>query len=314
MGRSGELNMKILLFGYGNVGKSFRKLLHEKKEKIIELKDIEISGVVTRRGIMIKDKENFEPDLQGDVFTAYEKIKPDIIVDVSSANYQNGEPSLSLYKTGIKDGVSIITTNKAPLALAFNEIFNLAKSKNVKLGFQGTVMSGTPSINLYRVLPGSDVKKIRGILNGTTNFILTLMSQGTSFEEALKEAQKRGYAEEDPTLDINGFDAAAKITILANYMLNKNISIKNIEFQGISKDLPRNGKVKLIAYADEKEVWVKPQVLDPTDPLYSVDGVENALEITTDIQRTLIRGPGAGPINAAYAALSDLILLKRNCL
>ncbi|QIW24396.1 homoserine dehydrogenase [Sulfolobus sp. S-194] len=304
--------MKLLLFGYGNVGKAFRKLLHEKRAP--ELNEVTIGGIVTRRGIMLQDKEDFKPDIEGDVFKAYEKIKPDVIVDVSSANYNDGEPSLSLYKDAIKDGVHVITTNKAPLALAFDEIFSLAKSKGVKIGFQGTVMSGTPSINLYRVLPGSRVIKIRGILNGTTNFILTLMNKGVSFEEALKEAQRRGYAEEDPTLDINGFDAAAKITILANFMIGKKVTIKDIKFEGINRDLPKNEKIKLIAYADEKEVWVKPLSLSQDDPLYNVDGVENALEITTDIQAILIRGPGAGPVNAAYGALSDLILLKRNCL
>jgi len=312
VGWNGEVRLKLLLFGYGNVGKAFRKLLHEKRSP--ELNDVIIGGIVTRRGIMLQDKEDFTPDLEGDVFKAFEKIKPDIIVDVSSANYNNGEPSLSLYKEAIKDGVNIITTNKAPLALAFNEIFSLARSKGVKIGFQGTVMSGTPSINLYRVLPGSRVIKIRGILNGTTNFILTLMNKGVSFEEALKEAQRRGYAEEDPTLDINGFDAAAKITILANFMIGNSVTIKDVKFEGINRDLPKNEKIKLIAYADEKEVWVKPLPISQDDPLYNVDGVENALEITTDIQSILIRGPGAGPVNAAYGALSDLILLKRDCL
>jgi len=303
--------IKLLLFGYGNVGKAFRKLLHEKK--LDELKDVKIAGIVTRKGIMLEDRETFMPDVQGDVFKAYEIIKPDVIIDVSSANYKDGEPSISLYRQAIKDGVNIITTNKAPLALAYSEIFDLAKAHNVKIGFQGTVMSGTPSINLYRVLPGSEVKKIRGILNGTTNFILTLMSKGVSFEEALREAQKRGYAEEDPTLDINGFDAAAKITILANFMLKKKVTIHDVKFEGI-KNIKSEGKIKLIAYADQNEIWVKSVQLSPDDPLYNVDGVDNALEITTDIQTILIRGPGAGPINAAYAALSDLVLMLKGCL
>ena len=147
--------IKLLLFGYGNVGKEFRKLLHEKK--LDELKDVKIAGIVTRKGIMLEDKEVFTPDIQGDVFKAYEIVEPDVIIDVSSANYKDGEPSISLYKQAIKDGVNIITTNKAPLA--YSEIFNLAKTHNAKIEFQGTVMSGTPSINLYRVLPGSEVKK-----------------------------------------------------------------------------------------------------------------------------------------------------------
>lgn len=307
--------IRLLLFGYGNVGRSFRKLLHEKREKISELRDVSIAGVVTRKGIMLNDKEEFTPEITGDVFKAYEKIKPDIVIDVSSANYKDGEPSLSLYKQAIKDGTNIITTNKAPLALSYSEIFTLARSYNVKIGFQGTVMSGTPSVNLYRVLPGTEVKKLRGILNGTTNFILTLMNKGVNFEDALREAQKRGYAEEDPTLDLNGFDAAAKITILANFMLGKEVSIKEVRFEGIKNDAKiTQGKTKLIAYADNNEIWVRPLLLSPDDPLYNVDGVENALEITTDIQTILIRGPGAGPITAAYAALADLILIRRNCI
>ncbi|BCU71421.1 homoserine dehydrogenase [Stygiolobus caldivivus] len=305
--------MKVLVAGYGNVGKAFVKLIFEKKGKLEELKDIEIGGIVNRKGIMVGYKDQFTVDIEGDVFTAYEKIKPDIVVDTMSANYKDGNPSLSLYKLALKDGTSVITTNKAPLALAFNEIMGLVGKG--RLGFQGTVMSGTPSINLLRILPGSEVKRIRGILNGTTNFILTMMYNGQPFESALKEAQRLGYAEEDPTLDINGFDAAAKLTILVNFAMKKSVTIRDIKFtgiQGIKGAYDGHKKVKLIAYADENEIEVSPKVLTPEDPLYHIDGVENALEIMTDIQTTIIRGPGAGPINAAYGAFSDLILLKRN--
>jgi homoserine dehydrogenase len=308
----GDNIMKMLILGYGNVGKSFVKLLLQKKESVPELKDVEIGGIVNRRGIMLGYRDEFEVNLKGDVFTAYEKVKPDIIIDMMSANYKDGNPSLTLYKTALKDGVSIITTNKAPLALAYREVMSLVGKG--RLGFQGTVMSGTPSINLLRILPGAEVKRIRGILNGTTNFILTRMYKGQPFEEALKEAQRLGYAEEDPILDINGFDAAAKLTILANFAMKKNVSIRDIKFEGIQnvKEAIRgNKKVKLIAYADDSKIEVFPTELTPEDPLYYIDGVENALEITTDIQTTVIRGPGAGPINAAYGAFSDLILLKR---
>ena len=300
--------MKLLILGYGNVGKAFVKLFIEKRQKVNELSDVEIGGIVNRKGIMLGYKDEFTVDVKGDVFTAYEKVKPDVIMDFLPANYVDGNPSLSLYKLALKDGVSIITTNKAPLALAYNEIVGKGR-----VGFQGTVMSGTPSINLLRILPAVNVKRIRGILNGTTNFILTKMYQGVSFDEALKEAQRLGYAEADPTLDINGFDAAAKLTILANFAMRKNITIRDVKFEGIQNINAMKGekKVKLIAYADENIVEVSPKELSPDDPLYYVDGVDNALEVTTDIQTVVIRGPGAGPINAAYGALSDLILLKK---
>ncbi|ALU30225.1 homoserine dehydrogenase [Sulfolobus acidocaldarius] len=301
--------MKILLLGYGNVGKAFRSLIHEKKSKIRELKDIEIAGVVTSKGIMLGDKQDFTVDYKGDIFLAYEKLNPDAVIDTLPANYKDGSPSLQLYMKVLKDDRIVITANKAPLALAFKDIVGKGR-----VGFQATVMSGTPSINLFRVLPGSEVKRIRGILNGTTNYILTKMYNGLSFTEALKDAQTLGYAESDPTNDISGFDAGAKLTILANLMLNLDITIRDVKIEGIQNlDSAKrdNKKIKLIAYADEKTVQVRPVPLLPEDPLFSVDGVENGLEISTDIQTIVIRGPGAGPKNAAYGLLSDLILMTR---
>ncbi|MEM0187899.1 MAG: homoserine dehydrogenase [Saccharolobus sp.] len=314
--------MRLLLFGYGNVGKAFRKLLMEKKEKYDLLNHVEIAGIVTRRGLMRGDNESFIPQKQVSILEAIDEISPDVIIDTSSANYTNGEPSVSAYIKAISNGIHIITTNKAPLALKFREIFDLAERKNVKIGFQATVMSGTPSINLFRIQPLAEVYRIRGILNGTTNYILSRLHEGLSFNEALREAKAKGYAEEDPTLDINGFDAAAKLTILVNFMMNRNIRIGDFKFKGIeditSDEIRRakneDKKIKLVAYADNYIVEVSPRVLDARDPLYYIDGVENALEIENEIQRIMIRGPGAGPINAAYGALSDLVLLLKGFL
>lgn len=303
-----------MLVGYGNVGKAFRKLIHEKRVR--EAEDVKIVGIVTTRGLMLKDQEEFTVDKKVDVLQALDEVQPDVVIDMASANYKTGEPSLSLYLTALKRGIHVITTNKAPLALKYKEVLSTAVSHSSKIFFQATVMSGTPSINLYRILPGMKVKTIRGILNGTTNYILTRMSQGLSFAEALREAQELGYAERDPTLDINGFDAAGKITILSNVYFSRSISINDVKFEGI-KDvdikgaMERGNKIKLIAYADEKETYVKPMEVSKEDFLYNVDGVNNALEIESDIQKINIVGPGAGPLNAAYGAFSDLILLLR---
>lgn len=305
-----------MLVGYGNVGKAFRNLIHERKI------NVKIEGIVTSKGAMFKDSEKFEVEKKITAIDALEEIKPDIVVDMSVANYKDGEPSYSLYLSALKQGIHVITTNKSPLALRFKEIMETAKRHNSKVGFQATVMSGTPSINLYRILPCMKILKIRGILNGTTNYILTRMSEGSSYVEALKEAQEKGYAEANPELDINGFDSAAKLTILTNVYFQKNISINEVRFEGI-KNINLNtidnakkakSKIKLIAYADSKESYVSPIIINQTDELFNVDYVNNALQIESDIEKITIIGPGAGPINAAYGALSDLILLIKGVL
>ncbi|MCQ4407203.1 MAG: homoserine dehydrogenase, partial [Sulfolobaceae archaeon] len=210
--------MRILIFGYGKVGKELRALIHERRGEVPELSDVQIVATVTRRGISFGDRDAFVAD-EPFSLDHLEKLKPDVVIDTASANYETGEPSLSLYFRAFELGASVITTNKAPLALRFWDIVERARKHGVTLGFQGTVMSGTPSVNLLRVLPGSRVRKIRGILNGTTNYILSRMAEGIPFASALAEAKQKGYAEEDPTLDLNGFDAGAKLVILSNFAM-----------------------------------------------------------------------------------------------
>ncbi|MCI2414340.1 MAG: homoserine dehydrogenase [Candidatus Aramenus sp.] len=303
--------MRLMLVGYGNVGKAFRKLLHEKKVNAT------ISAIVTSRGAMFRDAEEFVTEKRLTALEALEEVKPNVVVDMSVANYRDGEPSLSLYLRALSQGIHVVTTNKSPLALKFQEIMDTAKRHNAKVGFQATVMSGTPSINLARVMPYVQTIRLRGILNGTTNYILTKMHEGLSYEEALKEAQAKGYAEANPELDVNGFDAAAKLAILANVYLKSRVTINYVKFTGIKgitkEDIERakreNSKVKLVAYADRNLIKVSPEMIRQGDELYSVDGVNNALQVETDVQKVTIIGPGAGPLNAAYGALSDLSLI-----
>jgi homoserine dehydrogenase len=304
--------MRALMVGYGGVGKALIKMLKERGDKMgLEVK---IEGVVTRRGIMIGISPEFRRDREGGPIEALDVLNPDLVIDVSSANYSTGEPSLSLYKKSLSSGIHVVTTNKAPLALAYPEISRLVGKG--RLGFQGTVMSGTPSINLYRIMPGIRVLRVRGILNGTTNFILTKMEEGMSFQEALSEARRMGYAEEDPTLDLNGFDAAAKLAILSNFYMNTGITVHQIRRGGIGEWTPmtRGKRIKLVARADKDGAEVSPIEVGADDPLFHVSGVENALIIEGDIQTVMVRGPGAGPINAAYGAFCDLYLLSRGFL
>jgi homoserine dehydrogenase (EC 1.1.1.3) len=313
--------VRILIFGYGKVGKELRALIHERRGEVPELSDVQIVATVTRRGISFGDRDAFVAD-EPFSLDHLERLKPDVVIDTASANYETGEPSLSLYFRAFELGASVITTNKAPLALRFWDIVERARKHGVTLGFQGTVMSGTPSVNLLRVLPGSWVRKIRGILNGTTNYILSRMAEGIPFASALAEAKQKGYAEEDPTLDLNGFDAGAKLVILSNFAMKTKLTVRDVKLEGIANlkeeevanALGEGKKPKLVAQSDGKEATVRVQLVSQSDPLYSVDGVENALSVETDVQTITIRGPGAGPRQAAYGALSDLILLKRGAL
>lgn len=300
---------RILLLGYGNVGKAFIGLLKDNGGDLKEKYSVDF--VATKRGVS-KNLMNPHSSIEysGDLVDFLGRAGVDIVVDASSANYTNGEPSLSVYREILSRDGAVITANKAPLALAYKQIIGYGG----RIGFQATVMSGTPSINLLRIIRRSRIMKLRGILNGTTNYILTLMYSGTPFDVALSEAKRLGYAEEDPSFDIDGVDAGAKLTILSNFGFNSGISLKDVHTMGI-RNIKRatdgSHKVKLIAESDGLNSSVKPVMITPEDPLFYVDGVTNALIVETDIQKIMIQGPGAGPSNAAFGLLSDLDLLDR---
>ncbi|AEB94392.1 homoserine dehydrogenase [Metallosphaera cuprina] len=307
-----SVSLRAMFLGYGNVGKALRKMIKERGEKTGL--NVKIEAVVNRSGIMLEDSDNFIKNKEGGPIDALNMTNPDVIIDVSSANYESGEPSLSLYREALSRGIHVVTANKAPLALRYGEIMDLAKKHSASVGFQATVMSGTPSINLLRLMRGLKIVKIRGILNGTTNYILTRMHQGLEYDQALKEAQALGYAETNPEHDVNGFDAAAKLTILTNFAMGLNLSIKDVVFSGIEnirKSSLKGKKVKLIAYSEGRFAKVSPEEITKEDPLYNVEGVMNALDIHSDIQEVVIMGPGAGPQNAAFGLFSDIVLITK---
>ncbi|WP_243666891.1 homoserine dehydrogenase [Vulcanisaeta sp. JCM 16159] len=191
----------------------------------------------------------------------------------------------------------------------------LSRRFNKIVRFKGTVMAGTPSFNVVDLLPGIKVSRFMGILNGTTNFILTRMYEGMSFNDALRLAQERGYAEADPSLDIDGWDAALK-SIIISRVFGWRHSLENMEVRGI-RDINietfKDKVVKLIAYADKDTAYVKPIPLERSDILAHVNENLNALRISTDtLGDVMIIGPGAGPIETAQAVLTDLMYIVNN--
>ncbi len=250
----------------------------------------------------------------------------DVIIEVSWTDLTTGEPAISHVKTAIKAGKHVVMTNKGPIALKLDELLDLANKHRVHLRFEGTVLSGTPAINLGKYnLQGSGLTEFQGILNGTTNYILSEMENGLEYVDALKRAQELGYAEVDPTGDVEGWDAAGKVVILSNILFGKNISLDDVDREGITQIT----KEDIELASKEKKRWkligkarinstgslfasVKLQKIDLSEPLASVMGPTNALMFTTKfLGDVTIVGPGAGKLATGYALLTDLLDINR---
>ena len=250
----------------------------------------------------------------------------DVMIESTWTNLKDGEPGLGHIVAALENGIDVATSNKGPVALCFKKLHSLAHSKGRALRFESTVMSGTPVLNLHEFcLPGTRITGLKGILNGTTNYILTEMANGRSYEQALKQAQELGYAESDSSGDVEAFDPAAKMTILANVLMNADLEFDEVEREGISRirieDIEKaartSKRLKLIASAsrDEKgcvKAGVKPTLISDSEILAHIGGVMNALQISMDAQPDVtVIGPGAGGDSAGYGLLCDILSIHR---
>jgi homoserine dehydrogenase len=248
------------------------------------------------------------------------------IVEVTYTDVKTGEPALEHIKTAFNVGKNIVSTNKGPVVKQAKKLQEMALSNNVDYGFEGVVLSGTPVLNLVKYcLAGNKIHGFKGILNGTTNYILTRMEEDMSYDDALKKAQELGYAEADPTGDVEGLDALGKVVILINIVLGKNITWKEVKRKGITditindiKKARKEGKRwKLIGSAEIKSdnkvyAKVEPIKLPLNDPLAGVGEAINALTFYTDeLGPVTIIGPGAGKRETGFSLLIDLLNLNR---
>ena len=265
----------------------------------------------------IKKYHNKEKDANG--LEMISGLEAEVLIETTTSNYKDAEPGMSHIVNAMKNGLHVITVNKGPLALAFPSLMELAIYNQVLLRFSGTVGGGTPILDYAKnSLRGERIVSFEGILNGTTNYILTNMANGMTFKAALADAKKKGYVEADPSLDIDGFDAAAKLVILANWIMDMKVTIKDIERKGISgvtttdvkKAAARKCAVKLIASCDRKLV-VGPKEIPLDDPL-CVNGTLNAITFNSEHsgQQTII-GRGAGAMETASSILRDLLDIKQ---
>lgn len=338
------MHFDIAFIGFGTVGRGMAELLLEKKSileklynitwRVVAISDLRYGSIINDNGIDLKEALSLVESNKDFKFlngirglSSIEVIKEsnsNLIVEVTWTNLIDGEPGYSHMKTALNLGKNVITTNKGPIALYYKELKELANRKNAQLRYKGTVMSGTPSFNIFEgPLAGCNVESIRGILNGTTNFILTEMEKGLDYEQALKEAQRLGYAEADPTMDVEGLDATAKLVILINTIFDMDIKLNDIKRKGITsirindiKEALNMGKrIKLIAKAEKIDnkilAEVSPQYIPISDPLANIMGVMNAITFKTDCLGDItIVGPGAGKRATGYALISDMIAIS----
>jgi len=326
--------MRIVISGFGTVGQGFAEVLALRKDMLKARfgKDAVIVAAFDSKSYVI-DQKGLDPaklvkkkmqsgkvgdNVKKDGVSVLEKVDYDLLVEVSPTDIKTGGEGLKNIEYALSKGKDVITVNKGPLALKFCELMKAAEKNNAILRFEGSVGGAMPIINLCREnLVGEKIQSIRGIFNGTCNFILSRMDSGMPFEQALKEAQQLGYAETDPTYDIEGIDTACKVVILANSIFNKNVSFKDVSITGITEVSEEavalasesNMVIRLIGEVSADRLEVSPRLIPKGHPL-SISGTLNMAQIISDLAGPVtISGKGAGRIETASAILSDLIAI-----
>ena len=318
--------LRCVIVGYGFLGKRLAKKLAAGV-----IRDVQLVGIASSKGYVYREKGITSNDLPERITDARDfKEAPaselisrefaDLLVELTPTNIVNGEPGLSHIKQALEEGLDVVTANKGPIALAFDELTSLAEERGSMLLYEATVGGGIPLISLQRrCLIADELLSIKGILNGTTNYILSRMHfEGMTLELALKEAQMLGLAERDPTLDLEGFDTALKILILANSLMHARKKLSDVKIRGITKitseaiaAAKESGMtIKLIGVVSEDELSVAPRLIKLNDPL-CVHGTLNAVNFNLKILGNLtIIGEGAGE-STISALMNDIYEIAR---
>ena len=341
------MEFNIAFIGFGVVGQGLAEILIDQKAILKENYSFEFNVVAvsdTLKGSVYNEngldlakllqlvEETGKIDDYPDGTKGLDSVKTitetnaNLILEVAWTDLKTGEPAITHVKTALKNKKHVVMTNKGPIALIVRELLDLAKENNVEMRYEGTVLSGTPALNLglYN-LAGAGITAARGIVNGTTNYILTEMEKGLDYEAALKQAQELGYAEADPTADVEGYDALGKIVILANTVMGASLKkdeppcegITKITAEDIVKAKEEGYRWKLIAGAEIKEngsvdAYVKPEKIPLDHPLANIMGPTNALTYTTKyLGDVTIVGPGAGKTPTGFALLTDILDINR---
>tara|TARA_B110000261_G_scaffold125060_1_gene139635 strand:- start:1051 stop:2088 length:1038 start_codon:yes stop_codon:yes gene_type:complete len=341
------MHYNIALIGFGGVNRALANIIATDSEKfyydmgfnlrIVAVSDMFLGSVYSPEGIDL-DLLTILPAAQGacaklpngkataDNDDIIKNSNADIVVEATVTDSMTGQPATSHCRWALSAGKHVSTTNKGPLAFAEKELMALALKNNVSFEYEGVVMSGTPVLRFAdKLLKGSEINKFAGIVNGTANYVLGLVEQGYTFADAITSAQQQGYAEADPSADIEGKDVVLKVIVLANRLWDANLTQENVQCQGITgltetmvKQAAAEGcHWKLLGKASKQEdgsivASVSPEKLSIVHPLACISGAVNAITFTSGMLGDVtVSGPGAGRVETAYAILSDIIAIHQ---
>ena len=327
----------LAIVGFGNVGRALLRLLIAKEAELRRKYDIRwrLTGVATRRVGWFADADGFNPIalLNGhwparaanltqpkDVREWLERAKADVFFEASSLEAQTGQPALDHLKAALQGGAHAISANKGPVVHGYRELSALAKEKNRKFLFESTVMDGVPIFSLFPLgLPATELRGFHGVLNSTTNVVLTEIEKGRTFADAVQRAQTLGIAETDPTADLDGWDAAVKLTALAIVLMGADVKLEHVKRTGIrelSEEKIRavraaGMRYKLVCRAERKgdsvQCCVQPELLLASDALAGLEGTSSAIRFDLDMFGLSIVEHNPGIEATAYGLLADLV-------
>ncbi len=343
----------LVLVGFGHVGRRFARLLDERRDRLARDLDLtcRVTGIATRTHGAVYNSEGIDapsaawhieaggtlPDLTASGHTASVPASRDVIaalatsaaplrvlVETTTLDIAAAQPARDHVRMALEAGCHVVTANKGPVAFAYRELSAIASRSGTRFLFEGAVMDGIPVFNLVReTMPTVGIEGFRGVVNSTTNHILTALENGDEYAPALALMQAEGIAEADPSLDVDGWDAAAKAAALANVFLDAGITPHDVDRTGIDADIAswvreasaRGCRVRLVASARRgRRPVVRPEELSQADLLAGLRGMANALILDTDtLGRVVIGQLDGGLTHTAYALLSDLITIRKGC-
>ena len=340
------MHYKLAFIGFGNVARSLVRLLERKRDLLKQEYDItySITGIATGRHGFAVNPNGFDSYKALELVESGQSIFPlssfqvnnsleviqhssaEVMFENSPVNYETGQPAIDHAKAALDTGMHVSTANKGTVVHAYQELTALAKSKGKKFMFESTVLGGTPVFSTFReAMPLAELISFKGIINATTNIILSRMEEGESFDDAVKYCQSVGVAETDPSGDVDGWDASIKVAALATVLMNTPLKPQDVERKGIREITPEmvsqakaDGKRwKLVASAEWVGDFVKarvmPELVDSSSPLYGMMGSSTGLTFRTDVlpdysvtvsEREGMKG---GPEETAYGLFADFI-------
>lgn len=333
---------KLSLLGFGNVGQALARLLLRKQEDLISDYSLTfaVTGIATgRHGIAIDPagidmnralnvmqigaslQELSKKPNPADTLTFIQSCEADILFENTPVNYQTGQPAVDHLQRALELGMHAITANKGPVVHAYRQLTDLAEAQDRRFYFESTVMDGAPIFSLFRnSLPAAQLQSFVGILNSTTNLILSRMDGGEAFEAAVTYAQKIGIAESDPSGDIDGWDAAVKVAALVTVLMDIPLKPDQVDRNGIgqltlqdildARDRGQRWKLVCSAKREGQDVSasVAPQMVPPSSPLFQIEGTTSIVQFETDVLGSLsITESDPGPHTTAYGLLADFL-------